>query len=230
MSNTLDTTLTIALFVLGTPLVIYLVLAGFYMAAGDTDGLPEDRPPLSRFLTTVDVAGFVLPALLLASSYVMAIALAWVAPSLTFYYPVLALAVGFAVWYGTFHGLSRWNKRLVKAHIAAYIKQAPENLSEDEAIAAVREYIQLRKIPYPTENLVADRFPLGWSVYAPVQVDTSDPTAFLDMPVERTVFLIGDSGRIEPTSSSRPPLAEQQHFSEVERVVAARRGKWVRRA
>lgn len=89
-----------------------------------------------------------------------------------------------------------------------------------DAIAAVRAYINSAGIDYPTNDLVADRFEAGWSVYAPVHVDTSDPMAFLDMPVGRAIFLVADSGRIEQTSSSTPPQFAQQRFAEQERALA----------
>ncbi|WP_241010678.1 hypothetical protein [Mycobacterium camsae] len=87
-----------------------------------------------------------------------------------------------------------------------------------EAVAAVTEHIRRAGIDYPTTGLTADRFEAGWSVYAPVNVDTGDPAAFLDMPVGRAVFLIGDSGRIEEASTSTPPRIAQQQFAEHERV------------
>jgi hypothetical protein len=66
--------------------------------------------------------------------------------------------------------------------------------------------------------LEADRFEAGWSVYAPVDVDESDPMAFLDMPVGRSVFLVGDSGRIEEVSSSVPPQQACDRFTARERA------------
>ncbi|MFI0367500.1 hypothetical protein ACH35V_06445 [Actinomadura sp. 1N219] len=66
--------------------------------------------------------------------------------------------------------------------------------------------------------MTADRFEAGWSVYAPVDVDESDPMAFLDMPVGRSVFLVGDSGRIEEVSSSVPPQYAQDEFTARERA------------
>ncbi|MEJ2851849.1 MULTISPECIES: hypothetical protein [unclassified Saccharothrix] len=86
------------------------------------------------------------------------------------------------------------------------------------AIALVVEWIRSRRLDYPTEGLVADRFEAGWSVYAPVEVDESDPMAFLDMPVGRSVFLVGDSGRIKETSSSVPPGQAEDEFIAEERA------------
>jgi hypothetical protein len=86
-------------------------------------------------------------------------------------------------------------------------------MESTQAITLVSDWIRSRGLDYPTEGLEADRFEAGWSVYAPVEVDESDPMSFLDMPVGRSVFLIGDSGRIEEVSSSVPPLQAQAEFS-----------------
>lgn len=87
-----------------------------------------------------------------------------------------------------------------------------------QAISLVVERIRARGLDYPTEGLQADRFEAGWSVYAPVDVDESDPMAFLDMPVGRSVFLVGDSGRIEESSSSVPPQQAHDRFAAEERA------------
>jgi hypothetical protein len=81
-----------------------------------------------------------------------------------------------------------------------------------QAISLVSDWIRSRGLDYPTEGLEADRFEAGWSVYAPVEVDESDPMAFLEMPVGRSVFLVGDSGRIEEVSSSVPPQQAVAQF------------------
>src|ERR687894_224249 len=90
-----------------------------------------------------------------------------------------------------------------------------------EAISLVSDWIRSRRLDYPTEGLAADRFEAGWSVYAPVDVDESDPMAFLDMPVGRSVFLVGDSGRIEEVSSSVPPRQAQARFAAAEHATQA---------
>jgi hypothetical protein len=90
-----------------------------------------------------------------------------------------------------------------------------------QAISLVSDWIRSRRLDYPTEGLAADRFEAGWSVYAPVDVDESDPMAFLDMPVGRSVFLVGDSGRIEEVSSSVPPLQAQARFAAAEHATQA---------
>lgn len=89
-----------------------------------------------------------------------------------------------------------------------------------QAISSVVGMIRARGLDYPTEGLTADRFEAGWSVYAPVEVDESDPMAFLDMPVGRSVFLVGDSGHIEEVSSSVPPQEAEARFTARERARA----------
>ncbi|WP_425838548.1 hypothetical protein [Streptomyces fractus] len=98
---------------------------------------------------------------------------------------------------------------------------APEygRLTAEQAIARVVEYIQVRGLDYPTQGLTADRFAAGWSVFAPVDVDDSDPMAFLDMPVGRSVFLISDIGRVKEISSSIPPHQAEQMFTAEETYV-----------
>lgn len=88
-----------------------------------------------------------------------------------------------------------------------------------QAISLVVEWIRSHGLDYPTTGLAADRFAAGWSVYAPVEVDESDPMAFLDIPVGRSVFLVGDSGRVEEVSSSVPPQVAQDEFTARERAV-----------
>lgn len=90
------------------------------------------------------------------------------------------------------------------------------------AISLVVERIRTRRLDYPTQGLAADRFEAGWSVYAPVDVDESDPMAFLDMPVGRAVFLVSDAGRIKEMSSSVPPQQAEAMFTAEEAYV--RRG------
>jgi hypothetical protein len=77
-------------------------------------------------------------------------------------------------------------------------------MDAEQAISLVTDWIRSQGISYPTEGLVADRFEVGWSVYAPVEIDESDPLSFLDIPVGRSVFLVGDSGRIKEVTTSTP--------------------------
>lgn len=85
-------------------------------------------------------------------------------------------------------------------------------MDEAAAIASVVAWIRTRGLDYPTEALTADRFAAGWCVYAPADVDDSDPLAFLEMPVGQSVFLVGDSGRIKEVSSATPPAIAQDEF------------------
>jgi hypothetical protein len=94
-----------------------------------------------------------------------------------------------------------------------------------QAVSLVRDWIRSRNLDYPTDGLEADRFEAGWSVYAPVDVDESDPMAFLDMPVGRSVFLVGDSGRIQEVSSSVPPEQAEAEFTAAERATAPPAGE-----
>ncbi|MFB7945508.1 hypothetical protein ACFC6L_11340 [Kitasatospora phosalacinea] len=86
-------------------------------------------------------------------------------------------------------------------------------LERTEALRLVAERIAATGADYPVDALVAERFPGGWSVYAPVEVDDSDPTAFLEsLPVGRSVFLVGDLGRIREASTSLPPNVLRERF------------------
>ncbi|MFN6547614.1 hypothetical protein [Mycolicibacterium nivoides] len=93
-----------------------------------------------------------------------------------------------------------------------------------QAISLVTNWIRSRGLDYPTEGLAADRFDKGWSVYAPVDIDDSDPMAFLDIPVGRSIFLVGDSGRIEEVSSSVPPQQARDAFTAQEPAVRTNGG------
>lgn len=95
-------------------------------------------------------------------------------------------------------------------------------MNADEAVAAVGEHIRQAGLDYPITGLVADRFEAGWSVYAPAEAETGDPTDFSAIPAGRAVFLISDSGRIEQVPSSPPPPVARARFAEQERVLASR--------
>lgn len=88
-----------------------------------------------------------------------------------------------------------------------------------EAVRLVAARIRREGLDYPVGELVADRFAAGWSVYAPVDIDDDDPMAFLDMPVGRSVFLVGDLGRIKEVSTSRPPRMTRMMFAAEETYV-----------
>ncbi len=103
------------------------------------------------------------------------------------------------------------------AHVPA--PDEGRHLDETRAISMVVRRIRSRGLDYPTQGLVADRFAAGWSVYAPVDVDESDPMAFLDMPVARSVFLVSDLGRVKEISSSIPPQQACDLFAAEEAFV-----------
>lgn len=81
-----------------------------------------------------------------------------------------------------------------------------------EAIALVSDWVESQGLDYPSDGLEAVSFEAGWRVYAPVEIDESNPAAFLAMPIDRTVFLVGHSGRIEETSTSIPPRQAHERF------------------
>ncbi|MEV5382175.1 hypothetical protein [Streptomyces sp. NPDC052721] len=88
-----------------------------------------------------------------------------------------------------------------------------------QAISLVVERIRARRLDHPVQGLAADRFAAGWSVYAPVDVDESDPMAFLDMPVGRSVFLVSDVGRVKEIPSAIPPQQAEDMFTAEEAYV-----------
>jgi hypothetical protein len=90
-------------------------------------------------------------------------------------------------------------------------------MDEAQAISLVVDWIRTRRLDYPTTGLEADPFEGGWAVYAPVDIDESDPMAFLELPVGRSVFLVGYAGRIEEVPSSVPPQQAIDRFMAWER-------------
>ena len=48
---------------------------------------------------------------------------------------------------------------------------------------------------------------MGWRVYVPADGDEADPVAM------RSMFLVGDTGRVEEVSSSIPPSQAQAEFA-----------------
>ncbi|MGW4816833.1 hypothetical protein ACWEPB_35035 [Kitasatospora cineracea] len=86
-------------------------------------------------------------------------------------------------------------------------------LERTEALRLVAERIAATGADHPVDRLVAERFPGGWSVYAPVEVDDGDPAAFPEsLPVGRSVFLVGDLGRIREATTSLPPRVLRERF------------------
>ncbi|RKE17710.1 hypothetical protein [Streptomyces sp. TLI_171] len=95
-------------------------------------------------------------------------------------------------------------------------------LSRERAVQLVTEWVEARGADYPVDALAAERFACGWFVHAPVAVDESDPMAFLDLPVGRSVFLVSDLGRVKEATSSLPPHLVRGLFCAEEAFVRRR--------
>jgi hypothetical protein len=90
-----------------------------------------------------------------------------------------------------------------------------------QAIASVVERIRAGDLDYPVTGLLADQFLGGWCVYAPAMIaDPADTDSDAgtgtdtDEPSTRSVFLVGDSGRVEEVRSSEPVHDARQRFEE----------------
>ncbi|GFG67509.1 hypothetical protein MKUB_49990 [Mycobacterium kubicae] len=230
MNSATDTALTVAELVISAPFVLFFGIP-FGTVTGSVAMDQQQRQPnrLDAFQRT---AALVVPPLVLFGAYIAAVVLTSRATGPTFQYPLIAIPLGFAGWYVALVGLTEWvqNTRIAgpfieshqdalrrKFHTAA--SDVPLIVDAAQAVAAVAEHIRYTGIDYPTTDLVAERFEAGWSVYAPVQVDTSNAAAFAELPVGRAVFLIGESGRIEQTSSSTPLQEARQRFIVQERAL-----------
>ena len=97
MSPTWDTVVTIAAFVV-LLLPLFFVIASAPLHFMQTDGMGKDSPTAIVYLA---VAMVVVPPLVAVGVYVTAIVLAWRAAGPTWYYPLVAGAVGGALWFGT---------------------------------------------------------------------------------------------------------------------------------
>ncbi|MEV0293214.1 hypothetical protein [Nocardia sp. NPDC050710] len=76
----------------------------------------------------------------------------------------------------------------------------PEPMSQDDAIARVRQFILDQGMDtsgYPLENLRADRISIGWMVFVPTQPG--------EISIGRAIFYIADDGVLEQSSSSVAP-------------------------
>jgi hypothetical protein len=78
-----------------------------------------------------------------------------------------------------------------------------------QATSLVLEEIQAGGQDYPTEGLAAERFYGGWFVYAPVMVADSGVGVGT-----RSVFLVGESGRVKEVTSDGPADAAREWFME----------------
>jgi hypothetical protein len=84
-----------------------------------------------------------------------------------------------------------------------------------QAISLVTERIQSQGLPYPVDDLRAEQFYGGWCVYSPdVIADEEDEEEDPDIPVTRSVFLVGESGRVEEVTSDEPADAAREWFKE----------------
>lgn len=228
MNTTLDTALTIGGFAMTAAVVIFLVPWGMYGSLTAMGAEPPDQPARGRFNTAVGVGSLIIPPVLLIAANATALLLALTATGLTFYYPLIGLSGGIAAWYGAILGLSTWYKSLRRARLAGHRKEYASPPTADQAISAVRDHLAKSQIDYPTTELVADRFSLGWSVYAPGRFSSGDPEAFQEDP-RQAVFLVGDSGRIQQIPSPTLLQIAQKRFTAEESLMRPFRGRWVRR-
>lgn len=200
MNAPLDTTLTVAGFVLAAVVVATMVPWGLFYFSLEIGKEPTQRSRRENVLRFIAVV--VAPFLLIAPC-IAAVVLANLTSEPTFYYPLIALAVGVAAHSGLVVSMAARVRRMRVGVPKA--QDASVCINAAHAISEVTRYIHQQGIDYPTTGLAADRFEVGWSVYAPGRRAAGDP-----------VFLIGDSGRIEQTSSTTRPLA-QQRFTDQER-------------
>ncbi|WP_433491691.1 hypothetical protein [Nocardia grenadensis] len=93
--------------------------------------------------------------------------------------------------------------------LAGVVMRLPEQMPEGEAIFRVRNYIIGRELDttgYPLDDLVADRFSVGWMVYVPV------PRG--EIAIGRAIFYIADDGVLEHSSSSIAPTTFVEGFEQ----------------
>lgn len=108
MSSGVDTAVTAVGFVILLPAVVFVVATAPMLGmAGDGIG-PHSRK-LYGYLV---LALVIVPPLFLITLYVVALVLACVATGSTFYYPLVALAVGAAAWFGLTSGIGVWIDRV----------------------------------------------------------------------------------------------------------------------
>jgi hypothetical protein len=188
MSPATDTALTIAGFAVSAPFVLFFGLPFGVFTAGVAVDQQQPRPGRRDTLQRA-----------------VALALAWTASGPTFYYPLVAVPLGFAAWYATLVGLTDWVQHtrmggpFVENPQAALRRAfASETIDDSErAVNVVIEHLREARIAYPTTGLVAERFGTGWVVYHPA---TASGT-----PAGRGVFLVGRDGRVVQRASPPPP-------------------------
>ncbi|QNI07956.1 hypothetical protein GAN17_18050 [Mycobacterium kubicae] len=111
MSTTLNSALTIGGFILSGAVFVFLIPWGLYMAGVSVADETQNQPPPRRSSSVIRVAALVIPPILLVAIYVVALAVAWLRSGVTFYYPLIALVVGFAAWYTAVLDLTAWYRR-----------------------------------------------------------------------------------------------------------------------
>ncbi|KQH79204.1 hypothetical protein AO501_14120 [Mycobacterium gordonae] len=222
MSPATDTAITVAAFVVSAPLVIFFGLPFGVFTAGVAMDQQQARP--GRIDTLQRAAALAVPAFFLFGIYLTAVVLATRASGPTFFYPLIAVPLGFAVWYATLVGLSEWAQHtrmagrsvenpqagLRRAFAATTIDNA------EQAVTAVIEYLGKAGIDHPTTALVAERLGTGWLVHAPAAVDPSPAATPRHAPVDTATFVVGSNGRIQQLASSAPPSAARRGSAEVE--------------
>ncbi len=86
-------------------------------------------------------------------------------------------------------------------------------MDEKVALQNVRRHIRDNEYDdYAVDDLVAERFDVGWRVFARFP-EVRSPN---DIVVGRKIFLIGDNGRIMESSSSFPPKEQVRRFVETQ--------------
>ncbi|MFE9575245.1 hypothetical protein ACFYO1_02575 [Nocardia sp. NPDC006044] len=84
-----------------------------------------------------------------------------------------------------------------------------QELPEIRAIALVREHIAAERLDttgYPLDQLVAERFSVGWIVFVPVQRG--------QIAIDRAIFYVGDDEVIEHATSATAPLEYAAGFEQ----------------
>ncbi|HEX4226658.1 MAG TPA: hypothetical protein VHZ97_30115 [Pseudonocardiaceae bacterium] len=81
------------------------------------------------------------------------------------------------------------------------------------AISSVVEWIRAKDVAYPSD-LSAAQFVGGWCVYSPQMIADTDPPPDRYGELTRSVFLVGDSGRVDQIESSDSPEDARDWFQE----------------
>lgn len=223
MSPATDTAITVAAFVVSAPLVIFFGLPFGVFTAGVAMDQQQARP--GRIDALQRTAALAVPPLLLFGIYLTAVVLAARASGPTFYYPLIAVPLGFAAWYATLVGLS---ERVQHTRMAGPSVENPQAAlrrafaattinTAEQAVTAVIEHLGEAGIDHPTTALVAEQLGNGWLVHAKAPVDPSTAATRVHAPFDTAMFLVGSDGRIQQTASTTPPSAARRRLAELER-------------